>query len=217
MKLLRVLQDREFRPVGGSRVIQPNFRLICATNINLDAALGEGKLREDLYFRINTVTLSHSAAARSHRRHSCCLPITSSIGSPTAASAEYPLDQAGSGQGAAALPLAGQRARARARDRTGGHRGRRHATSRWTICRRRSRCRAAAGLSRASSSRRITRSEEIEKLAILQTLERTRGNKRKAASILGVYRPTLYSKLKKYNLGSRERDDAPRTEKASQH
>jgi len=58
VKLLRVLQDREFRPVGGSRVIQPNFRLICATNINLDAALGEGKLREDLYFRINTVTLS---------------------------------------------------------------------------------------------------------------------------------------------------------------
>ena len=42
--------------------------------------------------------------------------------------------------------------------------------------------------------------EEIEKLAILQTLERTRGNKRKAASILGVYRPTLYNKLKKYNL-----------------
>ena len=58
VKLLRVLQDREFRPVGGSRVIQPNFRLICATNINLDAALGEGKLREDLYFRINTVTLA---------------------------------------------------------------------------------------------------------------------------------------------------------------
>jgi DNA-binding NtrC family response regulator len=41
---------------------------------------------------------------------------------------------------------------------------------------------------------------EIEKLAILQTLERTRWNKRKAASILGVYRPTLYHKLKKYNL-----------------
>ncbi len=42
--------------------------------------------------------------------------------------------------------------------------------------------------------------EEIEKLAIVQTLERTRGNKRKAASILGVYRPTLYNKLKKYHL-----------------
>jgi len=41
---------------------------------------------------------------------------------------------------------------------------------------------------------------EIEKLAILQTLERTSWNKRRAASILGVYRPTLYSKLRKYQL-----------------
>ena len=49
--------------------------------------------------------------------------------------------------------------------------------------------------------------EEIEKLAILETLERTRWNKRKAASILGVYRPTLYNKLKKYKLTDRTRND----------
>ena len=42
--------------------------------------------------------------------------------------------------------------------------------------------------------------EEIERLAILRTLERTHWNKRATANILGVYRPTLYSKLKKYNL-----------------
>ncbi len=42
--------------------------------------------------------------------------------------------------------------------------------------------------------------EEIERLAILRTLERTQWNKRATANILGVYRPTLYSKLKKYNL-----------------
>ncbi len=42
---------------------------------------------------------------------------------------------------------------------------------------------------------------EIERQAIVQTLERTNGNKRAAASILGVYRPTLYGKLKKYKLG----------------
>ena len=45
--------------------------------------------------------------------------------------------------------------------------------------------------------------EEIERLAIIQTLERTRGNKRAAASILGVYRPTLYSKLRKYKIVGR--------------
>jgi len=57
VKLLRVLQDREFRPVGSTKIIKPNFRLISSTNINVESALKEGKLREDLYFRVNTLTL----------------------------------------------------------------------------------------------------------------------------------------------------------------
>ena len=58
VKLLRVLQEREFTPVGGARSVKSDFRLICATNVNLDTALADKRLRQDLYFRINTFTLS---------------------------------------------------------------------------------------------------------------------------------------------------------------
>jgi DNA-binding NtrC family response regulator len=56
-KLLRVLQEKEFTRVGGTRTIRVDVRLITATNKNLDQALKQGSLREDLYYRINVVPI----------------------------------------------------------------------------------------------------------------------------------------------------------------
>lgn len=57
-KLLRVLQDREFHRVGGTRLVSVNIRIIAATNKDLKQAVKNGHFREDLYFRLNVITLT---------------------------------------------------------------------------------------------------------------------------------------------------------------
>jgi len=57
-KFLRVLQEREFQRLGGTRVQQANVRVIAATNRDLHAALGSGEFREDLYYRLHVFAIS---------------------------------------------------------------------------------------------------------------------------------------------------------------
>ena len=55
--LLAALQNRQITPVGGSKVVKVNIRVICATNENLPEAVQEGRFRQDLLYRINTVEI----------------------------------------------------------------------------------------------------------------------------------------------------------------
>ncbi len=56
-KLLRALQEKEIRPVGGTRAVPINVRILAATNRDLESAVQQGTFRRDLYFRLNVLTL----------------------------------------------------------------------------------------------------------------------------------------------------------------
>ena len=57
VKLLRVLQEKNFEPIGSTKTIESNVRVITATNINLEEAVAKGKFREDLFYRLNVIPI----------------------------------------------------------------------------------------------------------------------------------------------------------------
>jgi two-component system response regulator HydG len=58
VKLLRVLQEGEFERLGGTKVLRSNVRIISATNVNLENAIKQKRFREDLYYRLNVITMN---------------------------------------------------------------------------------------------------------------------------------------------------------------
>ena len=195
-KLLRVLQEREYRPIGSDRLVHVDFRLICATNIDLDVALREGKLREDLYFRINTITLRvPPLRERSEDIPLLCNHFLSKFNQ------RYQKSVRSISPAAYHLLI---------RNRWPGNvRELENAIERAVLV-----CKTMeitpndlpeSIREEGSTSQEFTipphrTLAEIEKMAIQQTLQRTNWNKQEAAQILGLYRPTLYSKMKKHDI-----------------
>jgi len=195
-KLLRVLQERQYRPVGGDRLVSVDFRLICATNVDLEGALRSGQLREDLYFRINTITLrvpplrertedvpllcNHFLSIFSRRYQKSVRSI-----SPAAYHLlirhRWPGNVRQLANAIERAVLVGKGSEITPADLPESLRESTASVQEFTV----------------PPHRTLA---EIERMAILQTLERTNWNKQEAAHILGLYRPTLYSKMKKYEI-----------------
>ena len=212
-KLLRVLQEREYRPVGSDRVVRVDFRLICATNADLDAALKDGRIREDLYFRINTIALRVPPV----RERTEDIPLL----------CDHFLDRFRQRYQRNVRTIAPAAYHLLIRSRWPGNvRELENALERAVLVAKGSeitpvdlpeslREESGPGGDLVLPPHRTL--AEIERMAILQALERTNWNKQEAAAQLGLYRPTLYSKMRKHKIRDegRGRRSATRTPPAS--
>jgi len=195
-KLLRVLQEREYRPVGSDRIVKVDFRLICATNVDVDTALRDGRLREDLYFRINTIQVRVAPLReRTEDIPLLCAHFVEKFNE------RYRKSMKGISPAAYHLLI---------RNRWAGNvRELENAIERAVLVAKGTEV-LPGDLPEPIRDEASTNPEfsvpphhtlaEIERMAILQTLQRTNWNKQEAAHILGLYRPTLYSKMRKHNI-----------------
>jgi two-component system response regulator AtoC len=201
-KLLRVLQEKEVRPVGSNDRVSVDVRVIAATNRDLEAAYRTGTFRKDLYFRLNVVTV-HIPPLRDRRSDIPMLvhhfldryaPGTSLQVTPAAMKSLLNYDWPGNVRElenciARAITL-GDRKVIDVQDLPPTIRSESAGSS------------AAPAQDAASLS--TTALAEMERMTILRVFEQAKGDKALAGKMLGISRATLYRKLKRYNIAIRD-------------
>ena len=198
-KLLRVLQERSYRKLGSEKTYPVDFRLITSTNRLPADAIRDGLLRDDLFYRISTITI-HVPPLRERSEDIQLL-------------AEYFLKQYARKY---QRPISG--ISQSAYQRLFGHgwpgnvRELQNVMERAVLLAKSNKIepvdlpfdngslpeKNAAGANWDVPPNMTL--EDIEKFVIERTLQRTNGNKQAAANLLGIYRPRLYSKIKKYKI-----------------
>jgi DNA-binding NtrC family response regulator len=195
-KLLRVLQDQEVRPVGGKVSYKTNCRLVAATNRKPDEAIKDGKLREDLFYRISAISV-HLPPLRERRED--IMPLANVFLKRFVAQSNRPIR----GFTKPAID------RLTAFDWPGNVRQLQNEIQRAVLL-----CETneidASDLSVSSTAARVesdsgmdtnfTLLEGVERNAIIQMLKETGGNKLETAKRLGIGRQTLYNKIKAYGI-----------------
>ena len=198
-KLLRVLQERSYRKIGSEKTYAVDFRLISSTNRPPADAIRDGVLRDDLFYRISTITI-HVPPLRDrsediqlltdHFLHEYAQKYERAIGGVSPAAYQRLFGHLWPGN-VRELQNVIERAVLLAKGNrvepvdlpfdNGSLPEGSPAGAAWDV------------------PPNMTL-EDIERLVIEKTLQRTGGNKQAAANLLGIYRPRLYSKIRKYNI-----------------
>jgi len=196
-KLLRVIEDKEFERIGGTRILRTDFRIIAATNQNLEEMLGDRRFRKDLFYRLNVIPL-HLPPLRERRDD---IPII----------AKHLLDHLADEAALSEIRIDEKANEVlKAYDWPGNVRELSNVLERivsalegdtihlrnlpFYLYRTREK--------RAEPSEAYLREVQssAEKDAIRYALESTRNNKAAAAKLLGIHRTLLYKKMQKYGL-----------------
>jgi DNA-binding NtrC family response regulator len=195
MDLLRVLQERKFYRVGGVQELEVDVRVIAATHRDLLQAVQEGRFRDDLYYRLNVISI-HIPSLRDRRED---IPLLAKHFIERL-SHELSKNVQDISEGGLKLLMD--------YDWPGNVRELENALERAIVT-----CRstilseedfqflgkAKNGKKEWSLPTHVTL-DELEKQVIVATIERTHGNIKEAASILGIDRSTLYDRIKRYNI-----------------
>jgi two-component system response regulator HydG len=205
-KLLRALQERTVRPVGGDRELPYDARVIAATNRDLEEAVEERRFREDLYYRINVIRIelpplrargADVLLLAQHFLEQCATRMNKSVTGLTAPAAEKLVSYAWPGN---VRELQNSMERAVALT----------SFERITVDDLPERVRnykRSHVLVASDDPEELVTMDEVERRYVLRVLEATGGNKRAAAKILGFDRRTLYRKLERYGVSSLGDDD----------
>ena len=215
-KLLRVLQEKEVRPVGSNSNVAIDVRVIAATNRDLEAAYRDGTFRKDLYFRLNVVTV-HLPALRDRRSD---IPML----------VHHFLDRYAAG---ANLQVTSAAMKSLLHyDWPGNVRELENCVARAVTLGDhhtidvhdlppaiRTEQPSATPLSpQDSASISTTALAEMERMTILRVFEQANGDKALAGKMLGISRATLYRKLKRYNIPVKAASPAtPEQQRAASH
>jgi len=198
-RFLRVLQEREYRPLGSTRTLKADFRVVAATNRPIAKALAENRLRSDLYYRINTFQIDVPPL---RERKQDIPPLVAffvkqfaqQLGKPELEIApeafQKLLDYSWPGN-VRELQNAIEYAVVLARQNMIGTK---------ELPRELQLPVALQQIGGSVPAQGVQSLDDMERVTILQALAQCHGNKKKAAELLGIQRPTLYNKLKRYAI-----------------